>query len=347
MTTELNAPLSAADIARLLGLQPHPEGGFYRETFRDPRAVENGRAASTAIYYLLGAGEVSAWHRVDAAEIWHFYAGAPLALDISATGDAAQRHLLGPQVTRGEHPQIVVPRTLAERAQPRRLDAGRLHRRAGLRIFPLRARPRPFPAAASRGGRIGLSKRPVYFWAPILTAIRILSIRPNRCNCAISPIRRFPRDCRSRPPRPPRRSIRPRSNSRRDAASLDILASIGMLPYAWDIATDRLSWGENLADVLAPFAHVDLSTGRAYGERLGAQSATSRFDAIVMSTGSDDGRGGASMRSTPSPRRARPAAARSSGSRIAANGSPAATAARATPMASSASSPSATRWSAG
>jgi diguanylate cyclase (GGDEF)-like protein len=74
-------------------------------------------------------------------------------------------------------------------------------------------------------------------------------------------------------------------------ASLDILASIGMLPYEWDIATDRLSWGENLTDVLAPFAHVDLSTGRAYGERLGAQSATSRFDAIVMSTGSDGGRG--------------------------------------------------------
>ncbi|HEY8066932.1 MAG TPA: cupin domain-containing protein [Methylosinus sp.] len=109
MTTESNAPLMAADIARLLGLEPHPEGGFYRETFRDARAVENGRAASTAIYYLLGAGEVSAWHRVDAAEIWHFYAGAPLALDLSATGDAAQRHILGSAVTRGEHPQIVVP----------------------------------------------------------------------------------------------------------------------------------------------------------------------------------------------------------------------------------------------
>ncbi|MBG0811058.1 bifunctional diguanylate cyclase/phosphodiesterase [Methylosinus sp. H3A] len=73
--------------------------------------------------------------------------------------------------------------------------------------------------------------------------------------------------------------------------SLSILASIGMLSYEWDIATDRLDWGETLAEVLAPFAHVDLSTGRAYGERLGAQSATSRFDAIVMSTGSDDGRG--------------------------------------------------------
>ncbi|MBG0811059.1 cupin domain-containing protein [Methylosinus sp. H3A] len=109
MTMESNAPLSAADVARLLELAPHPEGGFYRETFRDPRAVENGRAASTAIYYLLGAGEVSAWHRVDAAEIWHFYAGAPLAVDISAIGDAAERRILGPGLTRGERPQIVVP----------------------------------------------------------------------------------------------------------------------------------------------------------------------------------------------------------------------------------------------
>ena len=70
-----------------------------------------------------------------------------------------------------------------------------------------------------------------------------------------------------------------------------ILLSIGMLSYEWDIATDRLIWGENLSEVLAPFAQLDLSSGRAYGERLAAQSATSRFDAIVMSTGADDGRG--------------------------------------------------------
>lgn len=105
----MDTSLSAADIARLLSLAPHPEGGFYRETFRDSRAVADGRAASTAIYYLLGAGEVSAWHRVDAAEIWHYYAGAPLALDISATGATSARHILGAQVTQGEQPQVVVP----------------------------------------------------------------------------------------------------------------------------------------------------------------------------------------------------------------------------------------------
>jgi len=109
MTTSPDAPPTAAEIARLLDLAPHPEGGYYRETFRDSRTVEDGRAASTAIYYLLRAGEISAWHRVDAAEIWHFYAGAPLALDLSANGDAAHRRILGPDVMRGERPQIVVP----------------------------------------------------------------------------------------------------------------------------------------------------------------------------------------------------------------------------------------------
>jgi predicted cupin superfamily sugar epimerase len=67
--------LCADDIIRLLGLMPHPEGGRYRETFRDSVTDAAGRAASTAIYFLLAAGEVSRWHRVDAAEAWHWYAG--------------------------------------------------------------------------------------------------------------------------------------------------------------------------------------------------------------------------------------------------------------------------------
>lgn len=85
-----------------LGLQPHPEGGHYAETFRDPRAVD-GRSVGTAIYYLLQAGERSHWHRVDAAEIWHFYAGAPLKLRINQ-----QQITLGPDVLSGEQPQAVV-----------------------------------------------------------------------------------------------------------------------------------------------------------------------------------------------------------------------------------------------
>ena len=77
------AKLPAAEVIRLLELAPHPEGGYFCEIFRDQRQVESGRAASTAIYFLLAAGERSHWHRVDATEVWHFYAGAPLVLEIA------------------------------------------------------------------------------------------------------------------------------------------------------------------------------------------------------------------------------------------------------------------------
>ena len=103
------APLDAPAVARLLDLQPHPEGGHYRETFRDPRADASGRAASTAIYYLLGVGETSEWHRVDAAEVWHFYAGAPLVITMSPNGHDAESHHLGPDLAGGQRPQLVVP----------------------------------------------------------------------------------------------------------------------------------------------------------------------------------------------------------------------------------------------
>jgi uncharacterized protein len=105
--------LTAADIIRLLDLKPHPEGGHYRQTFRD-RVESAGRAASTAIYFLLARGERSHWHRVDAAEAWHYYAGAPLELEISDSpnqdGNAAvERIRLGPDLMAGERPQAVVP----------------------------------------------------------------------------------------------------------------------------------------------------------------------------------------------------------------------------------------------
>ncbi len=100
--------LSAAEIIRLLGLQPHPEGGHYRETFRDGATDGSDRAASTAIYFLLREGEISRWHRVDAAEAWHWYAGAPLALTmVDAAGLREVR--LGPDLATGERPQAVVP----------------------------------------------------------------------------------------------------------------------------------------------------------------------------------------------------------------------------------------------
>lgn len=93
-----------------LGLRPHPEGGLYAETWRaDTRAGE--RPSGTAIYYLLRAGERSRWHRVDAAEAWHFYAGDPLALSIAAGSGAQppQRHVLGTDLAAGQRPQLLVP----------------------------------------------------------------------------------------------------------------------------------------------------------------------------------------------------------------------------------------------
>jgi len=98
----------ARQIIAALGLQPHPEGGWYRETWRAP-APEGARAAGTAIYYLLEVDQFSHWHRVDAAEVWHFYAGGPLSLTLSPDGCDAQAHLLGPDVLAGQTPQLVVP----------------------------------------------------------------------------------------------------------------------------------------------------------------------------------------------------------------------------------------------
>jgi predicted cupin superfamily sugar epimerase len=98
---------SAADIIARLDLQPHPEGGHYRETFRDSHTVA-GRAASTAILFLLARGERSHWHRVDVAEAWHFHAGAALKLEI-VDGDTARIVQLGIAFADGEMPQAVVP----------------------------------------------------------------------------------------------------------------------------------------------------------------------------------------------------------------------------------------------
>jgi predicted cupin superfamily sugar epimerase len=100
----------AETIIAALGLQPHPEGGHYLETWR-AHAPDGGRPSGSAIYYLLRAGERSAWHRVDAAEIWHHYAGAPLELRIAAgSGErAAQWHVLGTDVANGQRPQLIVP----------------------------------------------------------------------------------------------------------------------------------------------------------------------------------------------------------------------------------------------
>ena len=99
---------TAADIIARLELQPHPEGGHYRETFRDTRLDGNGRSLSTAIYFLLARGERSHWHRIDAEEIWHYYAGSALILQIA--DDRGRRTVrLGPDLAAGEIPQAIAP----------------------------------------------------------------------------------------------------------------------------------------------------------------------------------------------------------------------------------------------
>ena len=113
---QTQATLDMTAVIRLLELQRHPEGGWYRETWRH-RDGEGRRGAGTAIYYMLGAGEVSAWHRVDATEIWHWYAGAPLQLDLAPSEGAVERYRLGPDLVTGDRPQIIVPEGIWQSAR--------------------------------------------------------------------------------------------------------------------------------------------------------------------------------------------------------------------------------------
>jgi uncharacterized protein len=100
--------MQAKDIIAALGMIPHPEGGWYAETFRD--APNGGRGHSTAIYYLLEQGQRSHWHRViDAAEVWHFYGGAQLELGLSPDGSSSTKEILGLDIAAGQRPQIIVP----------------------------------------------------------------------------------------------------------------------------------------------------------------------------------------------------------------------------------------------
>jgi predicted cupin superfamily sugar epimerase len=100
--------ITAPEIISLLELAPHPEGGWFKETFRDEPGPD-GRARSTAIFFLLQAGEESAWHRIDAVEVWHFYDGAPLALKLARQGEPAVTVMLGKDLDQGQKPQVVIP----------------------------------------------------------------------------------------------------------------------------------------------------------------------------------------------------------------------------------------------
>lgn len=113
--------MTAEEVIERLGLVPHPEGGHYREIFRDPSAG-GGRGAVTSIFYLLKPGERSHWHRVDAAEIWYHHAGGALELALSADGADMHTHHLGADLAVGHVPQAVVPAGWWQAARP--LDPG-------------------------------------------------------------------------------------------------------------------------------------------------------------------------------------------------------------------------------
>ncbi|VUC35206.1 unnamed protein product [Clonostachys rosea] len=110
-----SAPLSASrkltaqQVIDELGLEPNIEKGWWTETFRDAELYSN-RSVSTAIYYLLEAKDArSYWHRVDKTEVWHYYAGTPMSLYLSSDdGHPVREHVLGPDVLRGQRPQVVI-----------------------------------------------------------------------------------------------------------------------------------------------------------------------------------------------------------------------------------------------
>jgi predicted cupin superfamily sugar epimerase len=109
--------MTPAQIIETLGMQRHPEGGWYAETFRDTEGGARGH--STAIYYLLEKGERSHWHKViDATEVWLYHAGDPLQLSLSADGRSVGTHVLGPDVVNGQRPQVIVPAGWWQSAAP-------------------------------------------------------------------------------------------------------------------------------------------------------------------------------------------------------------------------------------
>jgi len=108
VTMSDSGSLTADEVIRLLDLEAHPEGGYFRETFRDSMRTAE-RSASTAIYFLLKLGEISRWHRIDAAEVWHWYGGAPLRLQIRNGETPVETVLLGNDLPKNERPQCIVP----------------------------------------------------------------------------------------------------------------------------------------------------------------------------------------------------------------------------------------------
>lgn len=126
-TSESSDNSDRPELAELLDLAPHPEGGWFRETWRaaatvEPAGYDGPRALATSIYFLLHPGEVSRWHAVRSAEMWLWHRGGPLTLTLGGTGDAPGERVreltLGPAVERGQQPQVVIPAGEWQKAEP-------------------------------------------------------------------------------------------------------------------------------------------------------------------------------------------------------------------------------------
>jgi uncharacterized protein len=149
--------MTAEQVIAQFGLKPHPEGGWYVQTFRDEPG-RDGRAHSTAILFLLKAGEVSRWHRVDAVEVWHWYGGAPLLLEVK-DGETRHEYRLGSHWLKGEHPHAAVPTHAWQSARssvPGRSSAVRSRRASSspASSWPRTARNREH-APSPRRGEVG------------------------------------------------------------------------------------------------------------------------------------------------------------------------------------------------
>ena len=109
--------MTADQIIKFLQLQPHPEGGWYKQTWKSEDTL-SGRASGTSIYFLLKAGEISHWHKIDSVEIWHYYDGSPLILRIANEGNnEIATKILGPNLAKSQSPQILVNKNLWQSAE--------------------------------------------------------------------------------------------------------------------------------------------------------------------------------------------------------------------------------------
>lgn len=118
--------MTRPELAERLDLRPHPEGGWYRETWRgradfEPEGYGGRRACATGIYFLLQPGERSRWHVVRSDELWLWHRGGPLTISLGGTGDSpaeVQEVILGPDIAAGQRPQVLVPGGVWQAAAP-------------------------------------------------------------------------------------------------------------------------------------------------------------------------------------------------------------------------------------